>query len=73
MVCTDMYDATQFFIFVELIKLHGTELHSIISPEALHLLFCLFFDHNLSLLKDSKHIALMLERIHPNFSGIIIN
>ena len=60
------------FIFAELIKLHGTELHSIVVLEVLHLLSYLLFDHNL-LLEGSKHIALMLERIHLNFSGIIIN
>ena len=61
MVCTELYDATQFLHFAELIKLHGTELDFIVGPEALHLLSCLLFDHNLPLLKGSKYIALMLE------------
>ena len=72
-VCTELTMSYNFFIFAELIKLHGTELHSIVDPEALHLLSCLLFDHNLLLLEDSKHITLMLERIQPNFSKIIIN
>jgi len=49
-----------FFIFAESIKLHGTELHSIVGPEALHLLSYLLFFHNLPFLEGSKHIALML-------------
>jgi len=56
-----------FFIFAELIKLCGTELHSIVGPEALHLLSFLLFDHNLPLLEGSKHIALMLERYTQTF------
>jgi len=55
------------FIFTEMIKLHGTELHSIVGPEALHLLSFLLFDHNLPLLEGSKHIALMLERYTQTF------
>jgi len=70
-VFTELYDATQFFYFCRIDQFCGTEFYSIVGAEALHLLS--LFDHNLPLLEDNKHITLMLEMIHPNFSEIIIN